>query len=1062
MNYCRNVLFLCVCALLIITGCNRSTPEIPSYKPYLEKADTSNTYRMSGGLDTIAYLFKKERPELKDLATYYMLKSMYHKNRGDYTSSLATLDSLKKLLEANPGASFYPKLYPAALLSLAEDYTQLELYDQAIDPLLGAIKFIKENTSDWCSKASYHTRIAQILILQKRNKSAISHLLLGYNAAQTCTSSTFDRFYHSYSSLYKISICYIKLQMFDSAQYYTDAAMNYVVSNQYKIPEKEDYITLCKAVINSNKASIKVHFKQYDEAERLLLSTISQTATVYPHYVLYCKIDLLDVYLRAGKLEQAKELLNFFDTAANNTEMSFTPVQKKNIAKYSKLYYQKTGNYKKAVLFAEKVLNYHDSVQLSNRHKAGRDPELAYKSRAQALNNELLQVEYKRKSLLLSAAVLLIILAVIIAIFIALHSKRTEKHARMQEYLNHEIQLRNDEIKDAYTSLESSYRANTELMLTVAHDLKNPIMGITNLSKLLLKNNVLNFKQNLELIVAASVNATEMIGNLLNRNNREYNVGETKKAGDMMHCAKYCVELMKPKAKQKKQKLNLQGESATVLMNTNEMYRVITNIINNAIKFSAACTTIDILLQKKESGILLSVKDRGIGMPQDISKFPDKADYMELCKAITSGNSAMVKKSLHQYDEAEKLLIAAIDKTNITYPVYAASSRLDLANIYLETGKLKEAKQMLNVVDSIDKTSSPLMDNHRYKLDLYKKNYYTAIGDYQKAMPFYDAAFKYKDSVEFARKMDISRDPGLEFEKKVQIAANELLKAQYGQRSFQLLAAVLLMVLVLIVTVFIWLHLKRTARHAKILEYLNHEIHLKNTDIKDAYASLESSYRANKMLLQIVAHDLKNPIVGITNLAKLLAKNASTPDLKENLSHIVTASTTATNLINNLMDKKEKKYEEIEKEVNDMTGLLQYCTELMKPKAEQKKQKLLLTAAPAKALINKDEMWRVITNIINNAIKFSPENTSIDIRLQEQDSKVLLSVKDQGIGIPPNMLTVLFTAGPEIQRSGTAGEPSYGLGLKISKRIVEEHHGQLRVESVEGEGTTFYVILPAA
>lgn len=676
MNGCKNLTCLII-SILIVAGCvQKRSIENAFYKPYFQRIDTDYQYMKSGVLDTLALLFKSEPPGLKDEALLYKYKSSLYRDRGSFDSSLLMLDVLKTFLNEHQTVSFYQELYSETLFAIVDLYTRSKQYDAAMNALMDTRQYIETHPEARCLNVRYYSIVANMQMELGRQRLAAAYFLKSYSESESCDIDLFDKFYNSYGSLGAAAYCYMETQMYDSAQYYYDKAMSYIIANE--------------------------------------------------------------------------------------------------------------------------------------------------------------------------------------------------------------------------------------------------------------------------------------------------------------------------------------------------------------------------------------------------SKFPDKADYMELCKAITSGNSAMVKKSLHQYDEAEKLLIAAIDKTNITYPVYAASSRLDLANIYLETGKLKEAKQMLNVVDSIDKTSSPLMDNHRYKLDLYKKNYYTAIGDYQKAMPFYDAAFKYKDSVEFARKMDISRDPGLEFEKKVQIAANELLKAQYGQRSFQLLAAVLLMVLVLIVTVFIWLHLKRTARHAKMLEYLNHEIHLKNTDIKDAYASLESSYRANKMLLQIVAHDLKNPIVGITNLAKLLAKNASTPDLKENFSHIVTASTTATNLINNLMDKKEKKYEEIEKEVNDMTGLLQYCTELMKPKAEQKKQKLLLTAAPAKALINKDEMWRVITNIINNAIKFSPENTSIDIRLQEQDSKVLLSVKDQGIGIPPNMLTVLFTAGPEIQRSGTAGEPSYGLGLKISKRIVEEHHGQLRVESVEGEGTTFYVILPAA
>jgi len=105
-------------------------------------------------------------------------------------------------------------------------------------------------------------------------------------------------------------------------------------------------------------------------------------------------------------------------------------------------------------------------------------------------------------------------------------------------------------------------------------------------------------------------------------------------------------------------------------------------------------------------------------------------------------------------------------------------------------------------------------------------------------------------------------------------------------------------------------------------------------------------------------------------------------------------------------------------------------------------------------------MWRVISNIVNNAIKFSPEQSVIDIKLKRKEHSVLLSVHDTGIGIPKALQDKIFNMSPEVSRTGTIGEESYGLGLSISQKIIEEHQGKIWFESTDGKGSVFYVELP--
>lgn len=618
MRYCRKIILLCLCVLLIMAGCKKKVILKNSfYTPYFEKANESDERLMTGILDTIATLFKTVPPGLKDRIEYYKLKSKFYKNNGKHASSLVVLDSLKTVLDSfKPNDAYYKSEYVTLLLSLAQDYTELKLFDEAINILMRSQEFIGSSAASGCIRANYLDRIARMMIVQGRKRVAIVYLEQSYKEGQLC-SDAFERFYYSYNSLYKISSCYLGMDVYDSAQHYCNLAMQYIESNESKFPEKADYIVLCKALVKGNIANAKAELKQYNEAEELLLAVQSETAHAYPQYTLYCKLALLRIYVKAGMLGKAKSLIDFFDSDFKGRHAFLTPLQKKRLATYYKNYYGKTGDYKSAFRFADETLMYYDSVSLSNTNSLARDPGLEFERRTQLMANELLQARYEQQSFQLLASGLLIVLVVIIAGFIAFHFKRIKKHAEMQESLNQEILLKNYELNDAYASLESSYQDNKELMLTVAHDLKNPIVGITTLAKVLLKKDPPTLRENLQLIVAASINATNLISNLMNRQGGKNEIG-IRTVENLMSLVKYSVELMKPRAKQKKQKLLLQGEPANVMMNKNEMYRVINNIINNAIKFSPDNTTIHLSLQQQESNVILTIKDQGIGIPPNI------------------------------------------------------------------------------------------------------------------------------------------------------------------------------------------------------------------------------------------------------------------------------------------------------------------------------------------------------------------------------------------------------------------------------------------------------------
>jgi signal transduction histidine kinase len=155
--------------------------------------------------------------------------------------------------------------------------------------------------------------------------------------------------------------------------------------------------------------------------------------------------------------------------------------------------------------------------------------------------------------------------------------------------------------------------------------------------------------------------------------------------------------------------------------------------------------------------------------------------------------------------------------------------------------------------------------------------------------------------------------------------------------------------------------------------------------------------------------------------------------------------------------------EEMKKDVVDMEVLLHECVEQLKFKADEKQQKLeLKIGAKVLILADREKIWRVLSNLVVNAIKFSPLGSVIKVEILEKDEKMQLSVKDNGIGIPDALKGKIFDAFTDAKRRGTSGEQPFGLGLSISRQIIEAHGGKIWFDSVENQGTTFYIELPVA
>jgi signal transduction histidine kinase len=146
----------------------------------------------------------------------------------------------------------------------------------------------------------------------------------------------------------------------------------------------------------------------------------------------------------------------------------------------------------------------------------------------------------------------------------------------------------------------------------------------------------------------------------------------------------------------------------------------------------------------------------------------------------------------------------------------------------------------------------------------------------------------------------------------------------------------------------------------------------------------------------------------------------------------------------------------------DLNELAKQTVGLLQFKSSEKKQiiELILAPEPLVVSVYKEKIARVLSNLVSNAIKFSEQNALIKVKLEKKGNAAIISVADNGIGIPKEALPFVFDSFTSAKRHGTAGETSYGLGLSICKQIIATHSGRIWVESAEGTGSTFFIELP--
>jgi PAS domain S-box-containing protein len=223
--------------------------------------------------------------------------------------------------------------------------------------------------------------------------------------------------------------------------------------------------------------------------------------------------------------------------------------------------------------------------------------------------------------------------------------------------------------------------------------------------------------------------------------------------------------------------------------------------------------------------------------------------------------------------------------------------------------------------------------------------------------------------------------------------------------------------------------------------------------------------RLENEFISLVSHELRTPLTSLIGSLDLLGTGklgTLTTKGEQVLNIAITNIERLNRLVNDILDLEQMKSGKIAMQAVkcNIGDLLIEATEAMEAMAERSQINLVIEPATAKILADPDRMLQTLTNLIGNAIKFSEAGGTVWLRVKLQTDYLQIEVQDQGRGIPTNKLQTIFERFQQVDVSDSRKKGGTGLGLAICRNIIEQHHGKIWAESILGEGSTFYIILP--
>ena len=230
----------------------------------------------------------------------------------------------------------------------------------------------------------------------------------------------------------------------------------------------------------------------------------------------------------------------------------------------------------------------------------------------------------------------------------------------------------------------------------------------------------------------------------------------------------------------------------------------------------------------------------------------------------------------------------------------------------------------------------------------------------------------------------------------------------------------------------------------------------------------EKEERERRLFVSNVSHELRTPLTSVKSYLEALDEGALTepvaPDfIKVSLDETNRMMRMVTDLLH--LSRIDNETSHLDVELINFTAFITFILnrfDKMKSQDEEKKYELVRDYPITSVWIeiDTDKMTQVIDNILNNAIKYSPDGGKITVSMKTTDDQMILSISDQGLGIPKEDLPKIFDRFYRVDKARSRAQGGTGLGLAIAKEIVKQHNGFIWAKSEYGKGSTFTIVLP--
>lgn len=403
---------------------------------------------------------------------------------------------------------------------------------------------------------------------------------------------------------------------------------------------------------------------------------------------------------------------------------------------------------------------------------------------------------------------------------------------------------------------------------------------------------------------------------------------------------------------------------------------------------------------------------------------------------------AKINYHLSKFEDAERDYLEAISLNESRMSYYGLiDNYLGVSLVYAKLNKVQKGESSLQNALNISTRlglRTKILDTYEAYTEFYKilKNYEKAAHNSLNFLVLYDSIYSVQ-----------------QYEILSEIEANYIMDQNLKQTKQQLVSTqrerlyliVIVFLLALIIGIFLWRNTRQNIMNKKLI----------------------SANNTKDKLLSVISHDIRSPFSTIIGFNELLIDNLSNTDneqAKYYAEAVQSASTDTLNLVNNMLTWSRSQIGGIKLSLvrSDIYDLFKEIEGLFETKAN--KENLILVfnnKITRKVNIDRTIIQIVLSNLISNAIKYTPSGGKIEISAKIQEREISLCVKDTGVGIPKEALQLLLADFSDIQSTpGVRNEKGTGLGLTICKDLLKVHKGTIFAESTEGQGSTFTAKIP--